>query len=189
MSLVPLLREGDDKPKTLIADIYRAMAANGIAPNIYTFNAAFHTAATLRNNRIAIDFARNMLADMAKFNLKPSLTTYYYVLRILSKFGNYTRCSLSSRIFYVSHLNTSLVKCNTGDSAYKNFIQILTSLKQETLVIQDERDTNFFVTAMEMASRQFCDRQAGEMVNELLLNGDNYKFIGDNYRVSIIFNP
>lgn len=39
---------------------------------------------------------------------------------------------------------------------------------------------------MEMASRQFCDRQAGEMVNDLLLTGENYKFIGDNYRVSIL---
>jgi len=59
-------------------------------------------------------------------------------------------------------------------------------LKEETLTIQDAKDLNFFVVAMEMASKQLCERQAGEMVNELLLSGDNYKFIGDSYKVSIL---
>jgi len=74
----------------------------------------------------------------------------------------------------------------TDDAAYSSFMKILTSLKEETLTIQDEKDLYFFVTAMEMASRQFCNRQAGEMVNELLLVGKNYKFIGDNYKVSFL---
>lgn len=74
----------------------------------------------------------------------------------------------------------------TGDAAYNTFMKILKSLKKETLTIQDARDLNFFVAAMEMASKQFCERQAGEMVNELLLSGENYKFIGDSYKVSIL---
>lgn len=65
-------------------------------------------------------------------------------------------------------------------------MKILESLKKERLTIQNKKDLNFFVTAMEMASRQFCNRQAGEMVNELLLTGENYKFINDNYRVSFL---
>lgn len=65
-------------------------------------------------------------------------------------------------------------------------MKILKSLKEETLTIQDATDLNFFVTAMEMAAKQFCERQVGEMVNELLLSGENYKFIGDSYKVSIL---
>lgn len=65
---------------------------------------------------------------------------------------------------------------------------ILKSLKEEMPAVQDARDMNFFVTAMDMASRQYCNRQAGEAVNELLLTGDNYKFIGDNNKVSTSYN-
>lgn len=74
----------------------------------------------------------------------------------------------------------------TGDASYNSFIKILTSLKNETITIQNEKDLNFFVVAMEMASQQFCDRQVGEMVNELLLTGENYKFISNNLRVSFL---
>ncbi|KAL6262560.1 hypothetical protein P5V15_005352 [Pogonomyrmex californicus] len=155
ISMLLKLKQGDDKSKSSVKDIYRTMAANGVTPNIHTFNAALNVAVVMQNNQVALDFTRNILADITKFKLKPSLTTYYYVLKILSKFG---------------------------DAAYNSFIQILRSLKEESLTIQNERDLDFFVTAMEMASRQFCDRQAGEMVNELLLSGENYKFIGDNFK-------
>jgi len=62
-------------------------------------------------------------------------------------------------------------------------MKILKSLKDEILIIQSTKDLNFFVSAMEMANKQFCDRQAGEMINELLLTNDNYKFIGNAYKV------
>ncbi|XP_072760138.1 small ribosomal subunit protein mS39 [Anoplolepis gracilipes] len=160
ISMVPILREGEDKARILVADIYKAMATNGIIPNIYTFNAALNVASTFRNKRVTLDFTRNIFADIKKFKLKPSLTTYYYVLLILKKLD---------------------------DGAYNTFMKILESLKEETLTIQNAKDLNFFVTAMEMASKQFCDRQAGEMVNELLLSGENYKFIGDNYKENVYY--
>jgi len=72
----------------MVMDIYRTMAKNGIVPNIHTFDAALNVAAVLKNNKIALDFACTIFADIAKFNLKPSLTTYYHTLRILYKFGN-----------------------------------------------------------------------------------------------------
>ncbi|XP_024881775.1 protein PTCD3 homolog, mitochondrial [Temnothorax curvispinosus] len=160
MSMVPMLRQGEEKSKSLVMEIYRAMAANGITPNIHTFNAALNIATTIKTNRVALDFVSNILADIMKFELKPSLTTYFYLLRILSRFG---------------------------DASYNSFMKILESLKEETLTIQSEKDLNFFVTAMEIASRQFCERQAGEMVNELLLAGENYKFIGNNYREHVYY--
>lgn len=64
------------------------MIANGIAPNIHTFNAALNVATTIKTNTKALNFTRNILADITKFKLKPSLTTYYYLLQILSRFGN-----------------------------------------------------------------------------------------------------
>lgn len=87
--MVPMLREGEDKARALIADIYKAIASNGITPNIHTFNAVLNAASMFRNTQVALDLTRNVFADIAKFKLKPSLTTYYYTLRILSKFGNY----------------------------------------------------------------------------------------------------
>lgn len=94
---------------------------------------------------------------------------------------------LTITIFHeiVKQSNTQGFSVNAGDSAYNTFMGILTSLKVDTLVFQHANDFDFFVNAMEMASRHFCDRQAGELVNELLLTGDNYKFIGNNYKVSM----
>ncbi|KAG5313371.1 PTCD3 protein, partial [Acromyrmex insinuator] len=159
ISLIPMQGE-DFKLKSSVTDIYRAMIINGITPNIHTFNAALNIATTLKTNQVALGFTRKILADITKFKLKPSLTTYYYLLKILNRFG---------------------------DMSYNSFIKILTSLKNETITIQNEKDLNFFVTAMEMASQQFCDRQAGEMVNELLLTGENYKFINNNIREHIYY--
>ncbi|XP_020293328.1 protein PTCD3 homolog, mitochondrial [Pseudomyrmex gracilis] len=160
MSMTSQLKEADDQSKTLIKNIYTAMARNGIIPNIHTFNAVLNTASILKNKRAALDLTCNVFADIAKFNLKPTLTTYYYVLRVLQKFG---------------------------DAAYKTFIKILQFLKEETLIIQDQRDFNFFVTAMDMASKKYCKREAGEMLNELLLIGENYKFIGDSMKENVYY--
>lgn len=87
--LVPLLRDGDEKQQTLTMDIFKEMTSSGIIPDIHTFNAAIYVGSNFRSNRTAIDFTRRILADIGKFHLKPCLTTYYYVLRILSKCGNY----------------------------------------------------------------------------------------------------
>lgn len=90
MSMVSLLKQEEDKSKLLVMNIYKAMAANGIVPNIHTFNVAFRVAIAMKNKLAALDFTRNILADIMKFKLKPSLTTYYYLLLILKRFGNYT---------------------------------------------------------------------------------------------------
>ncbi|XP_032675324.1 protein PTCD3 homolog, mitochondrial isoform X2 [Odontomachus brunneus] len=156
ISLVQFVNREGEKSRTFVKDIYKTMAENGVTPNIYTFNAVLNIAASLSSKKEALDFTRNILADIEYFQLKPSLTTYYYLLCILSKFD---------------------------DSAYNSFVQILRSLKKEIPVVQNAKDMDFFVTAMNM-SRQFCDRQLGEAVNELLLTGDNYKFIGNNYNES-----
>jgi len=88
ISIVPMFNQENDKPTIMIMDIYRNMAKNGIVPNIHTFNAALSAAAVLKNNRIALDLACTIFADIAKFNLQPSLTTYCHTMRILYKFGN-----------------------------------------------------------------------------------------------------
>lgn len=89
--MVPLLKQGEEKSKTLLTDVYRTITSNGITPNINTFNAALNLAYTFQASNLikaAMDLTRNTLADIKKFKLKPSLTTYYYLLRILRKFGN-----------------------------------------------------------------------------------------------------
>lgn len=90
ISLVPMISEGDEKLRTLTTDVYRAMAANGIMPDIHTFNAALNTATNIRSNKAAMDFMCNILADIRQFHLKPSLTTYNRVIRIISRYGKIT---------------------------------------------------------------------------------------------------
>lgn len=90
--LVPMIMEADEKA-TIVSDIYRVMAKNGIVPNIQTFDAALRVAATFKNKQGALDLARTVFADITKSHLKPSLTTYSYALQVLNKFGSYTIAS------------------------------------------------------------------------------------------------
>lgn len=51
--------------------------------------------------------------------------------------------------------------------------------------IQDIRDTNFFVTAMDIARNHLHDVELARRVDALLHFGNNYDLIGDSYKESI----
>ena len=59
----------------------------------------------------------------------------------------------------------------------------MNELEGKTFTMQDEKDTYFFVKAMELARTHLADFESAEKIHKLLLTGDNYDFIGDNLKV------
>lgn len=58
-------------------------------------------------------------------------------------------------------------------------------VENKSHTIRDSVDTNFFVTAMDVATNHLNDIELGKRVDKLLNYDNNYNLIGDSYRESI----
>lgn len=59
--------------------------------------------------------------------------------------------------------------------------------KRKELIMQDPADKNFFVQAMEVASKHMHDLAVGDRLHKLLLTKKNYKFIGGRLKVNFYY--
>ena len=58
-------------------------------------------------------------------------------------------------------------------------------IEGKSFTIEDQKDTFFFVTAMDICRNHLQDLDLAQKVNALLLTGNNYDLIGDSYKESI----
>lgn len=136
------------------------MNKNKVKPNIQTLNAILKMVIELKTENVK-DIIKHLLLEFKNMNIKFSLGTYYYIIKGF----------------------TSYDTSNSQDI----FIQILRTLKNKTFTIQDPMDNNFFKFSMYLAS-QYNNKEAGNLIHELLLTGDNYKFISTVVMESDYFN-
>ncbi|XP_031367472.1 protein PTCD3 homolog, mitochondrial [Apis dorsata] len=152
----------NDKKKIKIDylyDILTSMNQKKIKPNIQTLNSILKIITALNIENFR-DIIKYLLLEFKNMNIKFSLATYYYIIR---GFINY------------------------DDSSYNNFIEILRKIKNKRFTIQDPMDNKFFKYTMYLASK-YNDKEAGNMIHELLLTGDNYKFISTSIIESDYYN-
>lgn len=67
-------------------------------------------------------------------------------------------------------------------------VDILNQIEGKEFQIRDIKDTNFFVTAMDVCRNHLLDRGLAKRVDELLHVGDNYNLIGDSFKVGFLMN-
>lgn len=63
--------------------------------------------------------------------------------------------------------------------------EIIDEIEGKELEIHDTKDTNFFVTAMDVCRNHLHDRNLAERINNLLHFKNNYNLIGDSYKESV----
>ncbi|XP_001605541.1 protein PTCD3 homolog, mitochondrial [Nasonia vitripennis] len=161
LHLVPLLKDNNEDRKIMIQTILQNMVKNGIKPNIGTLNAALKSASLLQTQGIAKDLTQSLLAEFKSIGVEPCLASYYYVL---------------------------LTFCRENGSVSNVLPEILDELeKREELIMQDPADKNFFVQAMEVASKHLHDLAVGDRLHKLLLTKKNYKFIGGRLKESVYY--
>lgn len=80
-----------------------------------------------------------------------------------------------------------LLTCFQGGPKSTILYDILKEIENKDIEIQDIRDVNFFITAMDVCYHHLNDKELAKRLNNLLLKGNNYNFIGDSYNESIYY--
>jgi pentatricopeptide repeat domain-containing protein 3 len=62
---------------------------------------------------------------------------------------------------------------------------IMDEIDGKQFVITDNKDTFFFVTAMEVCHKHLQDIELAKRVDKLLHTGNNYNLIGDSFKESV----
>lgn len=131
-----------------VLKILESMNEDEIKPNIQTLNALLKMIIELKIDNFK-DVIKYLIIEFKNMNIKFSLGTYYYIM-------------LGFTIY--------------DHNSYDNFIHILYTVKNKKFTIQDSADTKFFKHAMYLAHK-YNNKEAGNMIHEILLKEDNYKFI------------
>jgi pentatricopeptide repeat domain-containing protein 3 len=159
LNCVTFLKESSELRFELIVEILTAMKNAAVEPNLGTLNACLGTISMMggKNPR---DYALTMLAEFKAAGIEPSLASWTYVLQTFCKDRG-----------PVSHV----------------IVDILNQIEGKEFTMRDIKDTNFFVTAMDVCRNHLLDRSLAKRVDDLLHTGDNYNLIGDSFKESTYY--
>lgn len=71
-----------------VQETLRNMAHAGIKPNVRTLNSVLETVASMPIDRVARGHALQYLADFKSIDVKPSLASYFWILKIFYRQSN-----------------------------------------------------------------------------------------------------
>ncbi|XP_066595587.1 small ribosomal subunit protein mS39-like [Prorops nasuta] len=154
IKVIPAVTADANQRFEAVLDMFRTIDFANITPNRDTFNAALCVASSFRSREMVKKFISSIFAELKYFNIEPTLSTFYYAM--------------------VAYYQQS-------DSA-DFMIEILKMIKNKKFELEDSNDINFFHTAMQIASEKLYDCNIALEIDNIYLTGDNYKFLGNNYR-------
>ncbi|XP_078053736.1 small ribosomal subunit protein mS39 isoform X2 [Augochlora pura] len=149
-TLVEYISNNDLELENSLYSILEDINNKGIAPDVRTLNAALAVVSSISEIVTAENIAKHLLVEFKRLNITFSLATYNYAIKIFTR---------------------------AGESTYNCFTDILNSVAQQNFTIQDPKDTEFFITAIDAAHYNYFDKEAGDKVLEILFTGDNLKFL------------
>ncbi|KAK4883101.1 hypothetical protein RN001_006420 [Aquatica leii] len=154
------LKEAYDLRWTFVLDMLSMMAQAKVKPNLRTLNNVLKTLSTMGTSKIVKENALKTLAEFRAMNIEPSLASWYYIL---------------------------ITFCKERGPVSPILKNIMNELEGKDLQIKDEKDTFFFVTAMDICHHHLHDLELANRVNNLLNLHNNYDLIGDSYKESIYY--
>ncbi|KAF7995316.1 hypothetical protein HCN44_006423 [Aphidius gifuensis] len=165
ISIIPSLKDGINEKKSLLIDILERINKCGIKPTIGTLNSSLKVATTLSNHAVAKELCCSLFSEFNNINIEPSLASYNYALQIYYRNGA-TPSLLLDEIIHKLELNND---------------------KNIKLQIKDKSDIYFFVTAMNIACNTLNNSILGDRIHKLLLDHENYNFIGDALKENVYY--
>ncbi|CAK9824805.1 Protein PTCD3 homolog, mitochondrial [Anthophora retusa] len=136
-------------------DILKAMNRNGIKPTVETLNAALKVVVQSSTN-VYDPIIRNLLAEYRNLNIEFSLATYHYIMLTSYYRGDYE-----------------------AKSSHDEFLDIIDTLENVNMTLQDSADFKFFTHAMTLAHR-YQDKVVAEKIHRILLFGNNRTFLSND---------
>ncbi|XP_022904837.2 small ribosomal subunit protein mS39 [Onthophagus taurus] len=160
IGVVNLIMESYEKRWTLILDLLNRMRLLKLKPNINTLNGVLDVLGTMGTGRNIKEYALQTLAEFKQMGVEPSLGSWCLMLIIFCK----DRGPISTILY-----------------------DIMNEIQDKEFKIRHIKDTNFFVTAMDVCRRHLHDKYLAKRVYDLLLFGNNYDLIGDSFKESIFY--
>ncbi|CAO1403561.1 unnamed protein product [Diamesa tonsa] len=161
INVASFLKESSELRWDLVVELLTAMNNQKVRPNLGTLNAALYAVGTMGGYRQSRDYALKILAEFKNnLGIEPSLAAYFQILQIFCKERG-----------PVSHV----------------LVDIMNQIEGKEFEIQDPKDTNFFVQAMDVCRNHLNDRNLAKRVDDLLHLGHNYNLIGDSFKESIYY--
>ncbi|RZF47261.1 hypothetical protein LSTR_LSTR004970 [Laodelphax striatellus] len=154
------VKENHEARWALNVELLGEMNANKVQPNVGTLNSVMESLAGMANNPASRETAIRIMADFKNINIKPSLATYYHLLKLF---------------------------CRDKSRPNSILADIISVLEHQELSIEDPKDTFFFTHAMEICCKQLSDLSLADRIDGLLHTGNNYNLIGDSFKESIYY--
>lgn len=149
----------DNDRIALLQSIYKQMAEKNLRPDVKTLNA---TLQLLPSFKVAQrkNIVSTILNEFKNVNVKPSLGSYYHILKVFYK------------------------KSNQLESVLNEILDVLEN--EKSLELQCPEDKYFFHLAMQCA---YFTRSLtlGKRIHDLLVNDNNYSFLSDNYQECVYY--
>ena len=96
LKIVPLVRDNVESKWQMIEDLLKQMASMKVKPNVLTMNAVLQTLGTIPITKVATDLALKTWAEFDSIGVESSMATYFHILNIFYKPGNYSQISVST---------------------------------------------------------------------------------------------
>lgn len=153
------MKESSELRWDLILELLNTMRSMKVDPNLGTLNACLATIKQMGGPRPK-EYCLKIIAEFKRIGIEPSLGSWFCVLHTFCKDRG-----------PVSHV----------------IIDILNQIEGKEFTIRDQRDTSFFVTAMDVCRNHLFDKNLAKRVDALLHVGNNYNLIGDSIKESIYY--
>ncbi|XP_063976240.1 small ribosomal subunit protein mS39 [Diachasmimorpha longicaudata] len=164
IGMISYWKDGSRERLALLTDIYGKLKKNCIQPNTETMNNSLKLAASVQRYSSAMEICKDIFTEFKTAGVKPSLTSYHYVLVIFYK------------------------KMEAGANLSSILRDIIADLEgRKELKVENSMDTYFFVTAMDVAANYFQDPVLADRIHKLLLTQENYKLLGDGFKESLYY--
>lgn len=170
------LKENNQKRLDFVLKVLEELNAADLKPNIRTLNVVMDVLAMSKSDRLCRWYMLKFLMEFKQLGIEPSLGTFYSLLTAFYREG-------CDGLFCCKNLNVS--EKILGSQPTSLLYEIMDEIDNKEFKVQDVRDTNFFVTAMDICNTHLRDRDLAERINNLLHYGNNFDLIGDSYKESV----
>lgn len=160
ISICNMLKDSAELRWESAQEFLKTMKDRNVMPNLGTLNALLQNISTIGSSKLARGSALRTLSEFKRLGIEPSLGSWYYVLTTFCKERG-----------PVSHV----------------LVDIINEIQDKSFEIQDQKDTFFFVTAMDVCRNHLNDKELAKRVDKLLHTGNNYNLVGDSYKESIYY--
>lgn len=162
IKMVPFVRQSGDAKWELILDILRDMKSTNTTPNLGTFNEILDILSRINTWRHSKNMVLKTFCEMRKLGIEPSLATFNAILN-------------------------TFVRDKTGGAAPEVLYSIIKHIQRKSFTIEHNRDVLFFKNAMAVASEGLNDLELGLQIHDLLLTGNNNRFLADSISESVYY--